>query len=121
MKMREVILRAIAREITWDQAADILGMTYSAMNRLRTLYRTRGYDGLWARGRGKRAMSCIRLSTVEEILRLYRANYRGMNVREFREKLMKRHCIDLRREWLSKILAEAGLGSPAGRHTRRSA
>ena len=46
MKMREVVLRAVARKITWNQAADVLGISYSAMERLRQLYGRRGYDGL---------------------------------------------------------------------------
>src|SRR5947208_3517323 len=46
MKVREVILRALAKRITWWQAAEILGISDRSMRRWRERYQKHGYDGL---------------------------------------------------------------------------
>ena len=43
MKVQEVILRAMAKKITWWQAAEILGITDRHMRRLRERYEEQGY------------------------------------------------------------------------------
>jgi Homeodomain-like domain len=75
MKMREIVLRAIAKKITWDQAADILGISYSSMDRLRRLYKRRGYDGFWVRARRQGHLPTVPFATVEQILLLYQEKY----------------------------------------------
>ena len=113
MKRREVILRAIAGTITWNQAADVLGISHLAMERLRQLYARRGYDGFWNRRfRGPRQKH-VPLATVEQVLLLYQERYFHLSVRSFCEKLQKKHGIDLSCEWLSQALHEAGLVTAA--------
>ena len=46
MKVRDVIVRAIGGELTWIQAAEIIGCTARTIRRLRRRYEARGYDGL---------------------------------------------------------------------------
>lgn len=46
MKLQEVILRAVSRQITWIQAAEIVGISPRAMRRWRARYEEFGYDGL---------------------------------------------------------------------------
>jgi hypothetical protein len=46
MKVQEVILRAMAKKITWWQAAEIIGMSDRQMRRLHWRHREHGYDGL---------------------------------------------------------------------------
>jgi hypothetical protein len=53
MKVQEVLLRAMARKITWFQAAEILGITDRHMRRWRERYEESGYDGLFDRRRGQ--------------------------------------------------------------------
>jgi hypothetical protein len=53
MKVQEVILRAVAKKITWYQAAEILGISDRHMRRWRERYEEFGYDGLFDRRRGK--------------------------------------------------------------------
>jgi transposase len=108
MKMREVVLRAIAGKITWNQAADVLGISDSAMQRLRQLYRRRGYDGFWDRA-CKRQNHNVPLATVEQVFLLYQQKYPHLSVRSFYPKLAKRHGIHLSYEWVSQALHEAGL------------
>src|SRR5258705_638942 len=53
MKVQEVILRAMAKKITWWQAAEILGLSDRSMRRWRERYEEVGYDGLFDRRQGK--------------------------------------------------------------------
>ena len=109
MKMRERVLRAIAKKITWDQAADVLGISYLAMSRLRRLYERRGYDGLWVRARRQRRFPPVPLATVEKILLLYQRKYPHLDTRSFCQKLSKRHGLHLRQDLVDQVLCEAGL------------
>src|SRR2546430_17064153 len=52
MKVQEVILRAMAKKITWWQAAEILGLSDRSMRRWRGRYEEFGYDGLFDRRQG---------------------------------------------------------------------
>jgi hypothetical protein len=56
MEVQEVILRALAKKITWWQAAEILGISDRHMRRWRERYEEFGYDGLYNRRLGKLAL-----------------------------------------------------------------
>jgi transposase-like protein len=49
MKVQEVILRALAKKITWWQAAEIIGISDRQMRRWRERYEEFGYDGTVSR------------------------------------------------------------------------
>ena len=53
MKVQVVILRAMAKRITWWQAAEIIGISERHMRRWRERYEEFGYDGLFDRRRGE--------------------------------------------------------------------
>src|SRR2546429_2058685 len=53
MKVQEVILRAMAKRITWWQAAEIVGISDRWMRRWRERYQEFGYDGLVDKRRGE--------------------------------------------------------------------
>ncbi len=53
MKVLEVILKAMAREIKWIQAADILGVTPRTIRRMRAAYQEQGIGGLNDRRSGR--------------------------------------------------------------------
>jgi hypothetical protein len=57
MEIQEVRLRAMARKITWFQAAEILGFTDRHLRRIGERYQEFGYDGLFDRRRGQRNAS----------------------------------------------------------------
>src|SRR5580698_3147241 len=79
MKVEEVILRAMAKEITWWQAAEIMGISDRSMRRWRQRYEEHGYDGLLDRRRGKPSPKRVPLGQAEEVLRLYREKYTDLN------------------------------------------
>ena len=109
MKVQEVILRAMAKKITWWQAAEILGMSDRQMRRWHWRYREYGYDGLIDRRVGKPSPKRVPLALVEQVLGLYQEKYFDLNVRHFHEKLREQHQIGLSYTWVKKALQGAGL------------
>lgn len=122
MKVQEVILRAMAKKITWWQAAEIIGISDRSMRRWRERYEQHGYDGLIDRRRGRPSQKRVPLSQVEEVLGLYREQYFDLNVRHFHEKLVEQHGIELSYTWVKQALQGAGLvakGRKRGVHRKR--
>ena len=54
MKLQDVILKAMAKKITWIEAAEIIGVSDGTMRRMRDRYQEHGYNGLFDQRRGKR-------------------------------------------------------------------
>ena len=109
MKIQEIILRAIAKRITWIQAAAIIGISARQMRRMKQRYEEYGYDGLYDRRRGKPSPKRVPLETVARVLELYREKYFDFNVKHFHEKLSEEHKIELSYTWVKTALQGAGL------------
>jgi hypothetical protein len=75
MKMQEVILQAMAKKITWWQAAEILGISNRTMRRLKWNYEHYGFKGLLDGRKGKPSWRRVPLGETERILGLYRDRY----------------------------------------------
>ena len=60
MKVQEVILRAMAKKITWWQAAEIIGISDRQMRRWRERYEELGSAGCLTGGEGSRRRSGYR-------------------------------------------------------------
>ena len=75
MKLQDVLLKAMAKKITWWAAAEIIGVTDRTMRRWKERMEAGGYAGLADRRKGKPSAQRIPLATVEEVLRLYRKEY----------------------------------------------
>src|SRR6202035_1183816 len=94
MKVQDVMLQAMAKKITWWQAAELLGIrephmrrcvqahlevVYDVflvisdrhMRRWRERYVEEGYDGLLDRRRGKPSRRRFAVATVENVFALY--------------------------------------------------
>ena len=122
MKVQEVILRAMAKKITWWQAAEIIGISDRQMRRWRASYEEFGFRGLFDRRRGKPSPRRVPLATLERVLELYRERYFDLNVRHFHEKLTGEHQIELSYSWVKGVLQGAGLiarGRKRGQHRKR--
>src|SRR5437764_12249342 len=91
MKLQDVMLRAMAKRITWYQAAEILGISCRQMLRWQTRFKHEGYEGLFDRRRGVPSPKRVTLETVETVLRLYQEQYLAFNVRDLHEKLATEH------------------------------
>src|SRR5215831_16321546 len=122
MKVQEVILRALAKKITWWQAAEIIGISDRQMRRWRERYEEFGYDGLFDRRRGKPSPKRVPVKTVEQVLELYREKSFDFNVQHFYEKLHSEHGVELSYTWVKQALQGAGLvarGRKRGVHRKR--
>jgi hypothetical protein len=53
MKLQDVLLKAMAKKITWWEAAEIIGVTDRTMRRWRERLEKGGYSGLVDRRKGK--------------------------------------------------------------------
>jgi transposase len=81
MKVQEVILRAMAKKITWWQAAEIIGISDRQMRRWHERYEEFGFRGMFDRRRGKPSPKKVPLAVVEKVLGLYREKYFDLNGR----------------------------------------
>ena len=64
MKIQEVILRAMARKITWWQAAEILGFSDRHLRRIRERYEEFGYESMFDKRRGQPSPKRVPFATV---------------------------------------------------------
>ena len=122
MKLQDVLLKAMAKKITWSDAAEIIGVTDRTMRRWRERMEEHGYSGLMDRRKGKPSTHRVPLETAEEVLRLYQEVYFDLNIRHFHEKLGDEHGIELSYTWVQLALQGAGLvkrQAKRGKHRRR--
>src|SRR5881396_3843178 len=96
MKVQEVILRAMAKRITWWQAAEIVVISDRWMRRWRERYQEFGYDGLFDKRRGKASPRRVPMALAENVL-------------HFHQKLVEEHGIRLSYTWVKLALPGAGL------------
>jgi hypothetical protein len=71
-ELQDVILKAMAKKISWLEAAEIAGVTDRTMRRIRDRYQEFGYTGLFDQRCGKQSIHRVPMQTAEEVLRLYR-------------------------------------------------
>jgi transposase len=122
MKLQDVLLKAMAKKISWGTAAEIIGISDRTMRRWHQRWTEHGYDGLMDRRKGKPSSHRVAVKTVEEVLRLYREKYFDLNMRHFHEKLSQEHQIELSYTWVQQALQGAGLVAKMrkrGPHRRR--
>jgi transposase len=109
MKVQDVLLKAMAKKITWWDAAEIIGVTDRTMRRWRERLHQDGYSGLADRRKGKPSVRRVPLAIAEEVLRMYKEMYYDLNMRHFHEKLKEEHGIELSYTWVQQALQGAGL------------
>jgi len=109
MKVQEVILRAMARKITWWEAAEILGVSPRTMRRWKYGYEKHGFRALFDKRKGKPNWKKAPAVEVEQVLALYRDEYYDLNVRHFHEKLAEKHNIRWSYSWVKNVLQGGGL------------
>ncbi len=93
MKVQEVIMRAMSKQITWWQAAEILGVSARTIRRLRRRWEREGFEGLYDHRQKCPSPKRVPVKELEQVLELYRERYSDFNVRHFHEKLREEHDI----------------------------
>jgi len=124
MKLQDVLLKAMAKKISWIAAAEIIGVQPRTMRRWRARLERDGYKGLQDRRKGKPSFRRVPLACCERVLELYQETYFDLNVKHFHEKLVEEHGIQLSYTWVKQALQGAGLVArekKRGTHRRRRA
>ena len=122
MKIQEVILKAVSKQILWTEAAEIIGVSYRTMKRWKARYEKHGYDGIFDRRMRAPSPRRVPMKELETILSLYRVTYHGFNVTHFHEKLREHHGITRGYTFVKRALQTAGLVAKSrvrGKHRRR--
>jgi len=122
MRVQEVVLKAIAGEIKWIQAADILGVSPRTIRRQRKSYMEYGISGLLDLRTSRPSKRRIPYEIVESVLALYRDSYFDFNVKHFHEKLVEEHQIQVSYTWVKDLLQRTGYVKKAkgrGGHRKR--
>ena len=121
MTRKEVIVKAIDGQLTWIQAADILGVSARHLRRLKRAWERRGYNGLQdQRGRRTRRTR-IPVKVIARLCRLRRERYADFSIQHFWERATEQHGFQLSYTWTRLVLQAAGLAprAPARGQYRR--
>ena len=122
MTRREVILKAIAGQISWIAAAQIAGISARQMRRIRYRIEQFGMSAVMdQRGRRPRRQR-ISTGTIAMLVRLKRDIYPDFSVRHFYEQVTAKHQLKVSYNWMRLMLQEAGVveKEPArGKYRRR--
>src|ERR1700737_61487 len=124
MTRREVITKAIAKQLSWVQAAAILGISARHMRRVRRKVEGWGMSAVMDQCGGRPRRKRIKAGTIELLCRLKRDVYADFSLRHFYEHVTEKHGVRVSYNWLRLMLQEAGGGEkePArGRYRRRRA
>lgn len=123
MRVREVLMRAVQREISWIQAADILGISARNMRRWKVKFETSGLEGvLDRRTLGHANPRRVTRADLEKLLELYQRRYQGVNVRHFCAIARREHGLKWSYSFVRQALQVARLikkRRPRGRHRLR--
>ena len=113
MTKADVIVKAIDKQISWLQAADILGVTPRHMRRIKQRYDVQGYDGLRDHRAGRPRRKRIPLTTLEELFRLRRTHYADFSIQHFWEFATESHGLAISYTATRLALQAAGLAEKA--------
>src|SRR5260370_25583927 len=122
IQVHEILMRALDGQLTWIQAAEILGRSPRSIRRLRRRLELSGYDGLFDRRRQTPSPKRAPVAEVQRLLALYRDRYQGFNVGHFHPLARRQHGVRFCYAFVKKALQSAGLVAtqrPRGRHRRR--
>ena len=91
LKLRDVLSRWEASELSQLEAAELLGMSERTFRRWSRRYEEEGEAGLIDRRLGRRSGRAVPDATMEEAAGLYRDRYAGLTAKHFHERLVSEH------------------------------
>jgi transposase len=109
MTRREVITKAIARQLSWVQASEILAVSARHMRRLRRKVERWGMSAVMDQRGGRPRRQRVKAGTIEFLCRLKRDVYPDFSLRHFYEQVTERHGVKVSYNWLRLMLQEAGV------------
>ncbi len=122
LKLRSVLDRVEASELSKLEAAEILGVDERTFRRWCERYREEGAAGLADRRLGKPSGKRVPAGEADEVERLYRERYAGFTAKHFHEHLVARHAFAWGYTWTKTFLHSRGLllaAARRGAHRRR--
>ena len=120
LKTWMVIQRFIQKDITRQQAADLLGLSTRQISRLKKGVLTSGPESLIHKNTGRKPAHAVKEETKEAILSLYsQPEFSEVNFLHFQEILLADFGISLSCSALSSILKNAGKESPKKKKKRK--
>jgi transposase len=118
LKLRDVMSRWEAAELSQLEAAELLGMHERTFRRWARRFEEDGETGLLDRRLGRRSGRAVGAGAADEIEQLYRERYQGFTAKHFHEYLRATHGYSLGYTWTKLLLQSRGLIPKA---TRRGA
>jgi transposase len=122
LKLRDVLSRWEAAELSQMEAAELLGMSERTFRRWSRRFEEEGEDGLMDRRLGRRSGRAVPDEEAEEVERLYRERYAGFTAKHFHEHLVQGHGFRWGYTWTKTYLQARGLLAKAprrGAHRRK--
>jgi len=121
-KFCDVLSRWKARELSAQEAGEILGCSERQFRRYRSRYEEEGLQGLFDKRLGKASARRVPTDKVAWLLGEYKTRYHGWNVKHFHEHLRKQHSFRWSYTFVKTQLQAARLVSRAprrGAHRRK--
>ena len=115
MTRREVITKAITKQLSWMQASEILGISARHMRRLRRKLERWGMSAVMDQRGGRPRRKRIKAGTIELLCRLKRDVYADFSLRHFYEHVTEKHGVKVSYNWLRLMLQEAGVVAEGAR------
>src|SRR5215212_4277306 len=109
-RMHVVRLTIEGRE-TVGGGANLLGISSRQMKRLRKKMKERGIEGLLHGNRGKIPSNTTGSEKIEQVLKVARGRYQGLNDTHLTEKLKEKEKIGVSRPLVRTILRQAGIAA----------
>ena len=123
MQVREkIVQKAEQRRITWQQAAQVLGITARQLRRVRKRYAAKGRKGLEDGRRGRPRKKRIAEGTAQRMCELKAGRYEAFSVQHFYDIACEKHGLTASYDWLRLALLAAGVVEKAprrGKYRRR--
>jgi len=122
LKLRDVLGRWEASELSQLEAAELLGMSERTLRRWSRRFEEEGETGLTDRRLGRRSGRAVADAAMEEVERLYRERYDGFTAKHFHEHLVREHKFAWGYTWTKTFLQSRGLLAKAkrrGAHRRK--
>jgi len=121
-KFSDVLARWERKELSAEEAGEILGCSERQFRRWRRRYEEEGHAGLADRRLGRASMRRVPVDKIVWMLGEYRTRHAGWNVKHFHEYLRRQYGFEWGYTWTKRQLQSAGLVDRAkrrGAHRRK--
>jgi len=108
MRFEELYARQQRRELTMEEAAEMLGVTERTFRRWRGRYDAEGAEGLQDRRLGRASARAVPVDEALRMVTLYETRYMGWTVKHFHEHWHTEHGGTRSYSWTKKTLQAAG-------------